>query len=152
MTKSRREVSIRPFEARDQRAARQLILNGLGEHFGFVDEALNPDVDDIIAHYISHGHVFLVAEVGATLAGTGALKVEDSEGQIVRASVAPQFRRQGIGRKLVEHLIDAAREKGLRRLIVETNHDWDDPIRLYQRCGFLEYDRDPESVWMKLEL
>lgn len=78
--------------------------------------------------------------------------MEGNEAQIVRASVAPEFRRRGIGQKIVEHLIEAAKERRLHRLIVETNHDWDDPIRLYQRCGFLEYDRDPESVWMKLEL
>ena len=28
------------------RAARALILQGLGEHFGFVDETANPDLDE----------------------------------------------------------------------------------------------------------
>lgn len=40
-------IKVRPFETRDQVAARKLILSGLGEHFGFIDERLNPDLDDI---------------------------------------------------------------------------------------------------------
>ena len=35
---------IRAFEPRDQAAARQLILAGLGEHFGWIDETCNPDL------------------------------------------------------------------------------------------------------------
>ncbi len=34
-------LTIRPFAPGDQEAARRLILEGLVEHFGFVDEALN---------------------------------------------------------------------------------------------------------------
>jgi GNAT superfamily N-acetyltransferase len=146
------EIVIRPFVAADQPAARQLILGGLGEHFGFVDETLNPDLDDILAHYIARGHTFVVAEAGGKLAGTGALKVGEGQGQIVRMSVAPGFRRRGVGQRIVEHLLDVARRRRLNRLIVETNHDWYDALRLYQRCGFVEYDRDEESMWMRLRL
>jgi hypothetical protein len=66
-------ITIRPFEARDQQAARQLILSGLGEHFGYIDESLNPDLDEIMANYVTAGHVFIVAHSGEQLLGTGAL-------------------------------------------------------------------------------
>lgn len=66
-------LSIRPFQATDQEAARQVVLDGLGGHFGYIDESLNPDIDDIMASYIVPGHVFVVAEVGGNLMGTGAL-------------------------------------------------------------------------------
>jgi len=52
---------IRPFRPADQEAARRLILQGLAEHFGAVDETLNPDIDDIMASYVDRGHLFLVA-------------------------------------------------------------------------------------------
>jgi len=35
---------------------------------------------------------------------------------------------------------------------VETNNDWYDAIGLYERCGFVEYDRDAESVYLALPL
>jgi ribosomal protein S18 acetylase RimI-like enzyme len=146
-------VSLRPFTPADQAAARQLILSGLGEHFGYIDETKNPDVDDIKAHYLEQGHLFVVAESGAALAGTGALITEAAEiGRIVRMSVARQYRRQGIGRMIVAHLIEMARQRGLRKILVETNLDWDDAIGLYKRCGFSEYGRDDESVHLCLEL
>ncbi len=144
-------MHIRPFEPRDQSAARQLILNGLGEHFGWIDETRNPDLDNIAASYLARGHVFVVAEPhpGGELTGAGALLVSvEGGGQIVRMSVAPAHRRHGLGRELVHHLVEAARQRRLPRVIVETNNDWYDPIRLYQRCGFSEYHRDEESVYL----
>jgi ribosomal protein S18 acetylase RimI-like enzyme len=57
-----------------------------------------------------------------------------------------------LGRALVSHLLQIARERRLRKVIVETNNDWYDAIGLYERCGFAEYDRDEVSVYMELEL
>ncbi len=146
-------VNIRPFRADDQTATRDLILSGLGEHFGYIDPSYNPDVDDIAAHYITAGHPFVVAERDGLLVGTGALLVHNEEvGQLVRMSVHQSRRRQGLGRALVSHLLQIARERGLRKVIVETNNDWYDAIGLYERCGFAEYDRDEVSVYMELEL
>jgi GNAT superfamily N-acetyltransferase len=141
------EVRIRPFTPTDQTAARQLILEGLGSHFGFIDETMNPDLGDIWQHYVVPGNSFVIAEIDGRIVGTGAL-IEETKGvgRLVRMSVSPGHQRRGIGRRLVHHLIQKANEQGYRRLLVETNHDWFDAISLYQSCGFCEYDRDEESV------
>jgi ribosomal protein S18 acetylase RimI-like enzyme len=147
------QLLIRPFEARDQENARKLILEGLGEHFGFIDETLNPDVDDIITHYIAPGHVFLVVQNGHGLIGTGALLIKgEGVGQIVRISVHRDYRRKGIGKTIVEHLVKIARQRGLQRLLVETNNDWYHAIGLYKRLGFVEYRRSATGVRMALKL
>ena len=146
-------LSIRPFQATDQEAARQVVLEGLGGHFGYIDGSLNPDIDDIMANYIVPGHAFVVAEVRGNLVGTGALVTEDEDvGRITRVSVQHKHRRKGIGSALVKHLVGIARRRGLKRLLVETNNDWHDAIGLYKRCGFLEYKRDDVSVYMVLVL
>ncbi len=140
-------VGIRPFTPQDQSVTRQLILAGLGGHFGFIDETMNPDLDDIWQHYIVPGSIFVVAEINNQIVGTGALIEENrGVGRLVRMSVSPDWQRRGIGRRLVHHLIQKANERGYRRLLVETNHDWVDAISLYQSCGFCEYDRDEESI------
>ncbi len=140
---------IRPFQPADQPAVRRLILDGLGEHFGVVDETRNPDVDDIAAHYTARGHVFLVAVHGEEIIGSAALICADAQvGQLVRVSVARDWRRRGLARSLVQHLIAAARDRGLKRLWMETNDDWEAAIRLYASCGFVEYDRRDGNVYM----
>jgi hypothetical protein len=36
-------------------------------------------------------------------------------------------------------------------VLVETTKEWHDAIRLYQRCGFVEYARDDEDVHLALD-
>ena len=146
-------VQIRPFRPSDQLAVRRLVLAGLAEHFQTPDETRNPDLDDIQASYVAQGGAFLVAEAGGRIVGTGALTLPTpGTGQIVRISVAPAVRRNGIARQLVAALLDDARARGLPEVFVETNHDWHAAIALYERCGFVQYDRDPESVYPRLPL
>ncbi len=144
---------IRPFVLADQPAAQRLILDGLGEHFGVIDEARNPDINDIAATYVDRGHLFLVAQDGSGLVATGALIFEDEHaGQLVRVSVARHWRRRGLGRALVQCLIKVARNQGLVRLWMETNDDWSAAIGLYVACGFAEYDRRDGNIYMALDL
>jgi ribosomal protein S18 acetylase RimI-like enzyme len=143
---------IRPFAPADQIVVRALILEGLRERWGWLDPTLNPDLDDIAASYIAPGHVFIVAEIGQALTGTGALKLQGHSGQIVRVSVSPKWRRRGIGRALVAALLGTARTRGLDRVWMETNDDWRDAIGLYQHCGFREFDHRDGLVFMALDL
>lgn len=147
------DLVIRPFAAADQAAARRLILAGLGEHFGTIDESLNPDLTDIAATYLAPGHPFVLACVAGELVGTGALRLLGAQtGELVRISVSPRHRRQGIAQVVVAHLMAQARQRGLARLLVETNHDWVAAINLYRRFGFTKYERDAISVYMRLDL
>lgn len=145
-------VVIRSFALRDQIATRQLILNGLGEHFGWIDQTRNPDLDDIDANYIQRGNDFVVAESDGEIVGTGGLVAVDAQtARIVRMSVSRAHRRNGIGRALVTHLLDLARRRGCARVIVATEPGWDDAINLYTRCGFREYARDEVDIYFALE-
>ncbi len=146
-------MRLRPFAPGDQDVARQLVLEGLGEHFGFIDPTMNPDLDDIQGTYVDGGDLFVVAEVDGSLAGTGALIREDDEtGRLVRMSVARAFRGRGIGRALVEHLLTAARSSGFQSVVCETNHDWTDAIGLYLACGFRETELRDGDRHFRIEL
>jgi ribosomal protein S18 acetylase RimI-like enzyme len=146
-------IEIRLFRPEDQQAAQNVILLGLGEHFGQVDPVLNPDLNNIRKAYLEAGHTFFVADAAGRVVGTGALVRESAHvGRIVRVSVAPTHRRQGIGRAMVGHLLQHSRESGLHTLLVETNTDWYGAIRLYLAHGFQEYERDEQSVHLRLSL
>lgn len=147
------EVRIRPFAAPDQEAVRRLILRGLGEHWGFVDPTRNPDLDEIMTSYVERGAVFVVAEWADAIVGCGALLRRDRDtSQIVRVSVDGGCRRIGLGRAIVQWLIEQARRRGDIAVEVETNHDWLDAVGLYRACGFVPFDRDEESVYLRLKL
>jgi len=102
---------------------------------GTLDPTLNPDLEDIAASY-GEG-TFLVAMQGDGIVGTGALKLHgDGSGEIVRMSVATECRRQGIGRRILDALIEDGRERGLDRIILETTETWEGAIAFYQDAGF----------------
>ncbi len=132
--------TIRPFAPSDQTTARALVLTGLGEHWGFIDETLNPDLDDIAAAYpAATSRVLVVEDRSGALIGVGCLTEDDpSTGRLVRMSVASSARGQGIGRRLVAELESVARERGYTRLVCETTEDWADATALYLATGFTE--------------
>ena len=134
-TSDPQRLSLRPFRPEDQRAVKSLILAGLKEHWGTLDPSLNPDLDDIATSY--KDAVFLVACEGDRIIGSGVLKPRDSDaGEIVRMSVAAGCRRRGIGRRILDALIAAARERGYARIILETTQTWAGAIAFYQAAGF----------------
>jgi ribosomal protein S18 acetylase RimI-like enzyme len=141
---------IRPFTAADQAAVKQLVNDGLGERFGVVDASFNPDLDDIVAHYLAPGHPFVVAEQSGDVIGTGCLVIaaDGVTGQMVRLSVRRDHRDQGVGRALVEHLLRVAEVRGLQRVWMETNANWASAIRLYERCGFSRYAQTGALVFL----
>lgn len=138
-------LTIRDFQADDQPAARQLILEGLREHWGedFI-EGQNPDLDDISNHYADS--TFLVALKGQHLVGTGAL-IPEGEGiaRVERMSVRLENRRAGIASRLLEALFQRAREGGIHKIVLETTSTWEGAKAFYRDAGFKivgEWDGD----------
>ena len=133
-------IEVRAFDRRDQGDARALILAGLGEHFGFIDETLNPDLNDIASG------LFFVARDGDGIVGTGALTPQaDGSAIVSRMSTAASHRRRGVARAVLTALAVAARERGSIRLVLGTNADWQDAIAFYTAFGFSEMRRTPSK-------
>ena len=95
------------------------------------------------------------------LLGCCALKELDAaHGEIKSMRTADPFQRQGIGARLLQHLLDEARSRGYRRLSLETGSmDAFAPARtLYERFGFepcppfADYGEDPYSMFMARNL
>ncbi len=144
---------IRPFCPDDQANARALIEEGLAEHFGVVDRTLNPDIHDIGATFGCERCCFVVVERDGELIGTGGLLAESAEAcRIVRISVSSQERRQGLGRVIVQHLIETAKAHAFDRMLVETNDDWQAAIRLYHSLGFETVAVRDGEIHMQLAL
>jgi putative acetyltransferase len=145
----REQLEIRPFSTGDQAAAKQLVLTGLGEHWGWIDYTLNPDLNDIATSYAAG--IFLVGYQGDVLVATGAMTPEGTAGgvdalRVVRVSVRTELRGLGIGRRMLEALFAYARRQGCRLIVVETTSSWTEVVRFYARNGFqLVEERDGET-------
>jgi putative acetyltransferase len=57
-------------------------------------------------------------------------------------AVTPACQGTGIGRKLLQTVIEAGRASGARRLYLETNHILKPAIRLYESMGFRHLSPD----------
>lgn len=127
---------LRAFTAGDQPEVTALILGGLAEHWGDVDESLNPDVHDLSGAYPDGRTV--VAARGDRIVGTGTVfPVGDRTAEIRRMSVAPDCRRAGVGRALVDALVDTAGDWDVDMVVLETSAHWDAVVAFYLRCGFV---------------
>jgi putative acetyltransferase len=99
--------------------------------------------------------------VGEDLVSVGALRrLSPDHSEIKSMHTAELARRTGAGSALLRHLIEIAKADGVTRLSLETG-SWPyfAPARsFYARHGFVEcppfgdYVRDPNSVFMSLEL
>jgi hypothetical protein len=68
-------LHIIPFTPAHQSAARNLILQGLGDHWGWIDEQINMDLEDIAASY-SSGH-FVLGFLDDVLVATAAFLIPE---------------------------------------------------------------------------
>lgn len=129
------KLEIGPFQPQDQVVVKQLVQQGLAEHFGFLDPTKNPDLDDIATGYA--GATFLVARQDGQIIGCGALIPRSAQhAEIKRMSVKKEWRGQHIGTLLLNALCASARAQGFSRIILETTDTWAEVIGFYQRNGF----------------
>ena len=79
---------------------------------------------------------FTVAELDRRLVGYELSSQEGNTGQIVRLAVLPDYRRQGVGSRLVSETLAAFRRGRVRRIALNTQSDNLPAQRLYERFGF----------------
>lgn len=146
-------MKIRRFHPADLHQVRRLVLEGLGEHFGFIDETINPDLDDIQGTYVDSGGAFFVAVEGEEIVGTGCLlPVSDTEGRIVRMSTAARYRRKGIASAVFDAIMREAARRGLQRIVIATEPHWKDAVGFYRSKGFVPCGGDETDIFMKCEV
>lgn len=146
------QLRVAAFRRCDQQAARRLVLDGLGERWGFVDETLNPDLDDIGSTYAAGA--FVCAWRGGALVGTGGFRPLSGEPavQLHRLSVAASERRHGVGRAVLAELLEEARSRGCTRAMLETTAAWRDAVAFWERVGFRKFDHRDGDVYLELDL
>lgn len=78
---------------------------------------------------------YVVAEVDAAMAGYAGVWLGDSA-DVLTIATLPRFRRQGVGRALLNALLDAAAERECEAVLLEVRASNDGAIALYKEAGF----------------
>lgn len=104
---------------------------------------------------------FWSAREGSELLGCGAIKqLDPHHGEIKSMRTATPHLRKGVAAALLSHILEQAKERGYRRLSLETGsmEAFAAARSLYARFGFqtcgpfADYIEDPYSEFMTLEL
>jgi GNAT superfamily N-acetyltransferase len=106
-----------------------------------VEAMVESDLSDQKKFHPLEGRFYL-ALYGDKVAGVGCLKkLEEGVGEVQRMYVPPSFRGKGIGRAIVNRLIDDARSIGYHQLKLESLEFLAAAHSLYRSVGFQEIDR-----------
>ena len=163
-------LSIRPVEARDNAAITRIYAHAV-RHGTASFETEPPDEAEMArrqAALAAGGYPFLVAALAGTVAGyayAGPYRARPAYRFTVEDSiyVAPQAQRGGIGRALLERLLDDAQARGFRQMIAVIGDSAQTPsIALHRACAFrligtfeavgFKFDRWLDSVLMQRAL
>lgn len=98
---------------------------------------------------------YLVAKEQGEICGYCGFYQSFEEADIVNVAVSPKYRQRGIGRKLLEQLLLAGRQKGVQRFLLEVRVSNAPAIALYTSMGFVLdgtrkdfYDKPKEDAYL----
>ena len=98
---------------------------------------LAEDSDQQLDSYIDLGRVWVArAADGEVVGHLQAVGRERDLWEVVNTAVAEHARGHGVGRALLDRVVDEARKEGIDRLILATATADIGNLRFYQRCGF----------------
>ena len=131
-------IRLRAFRKTDPRTVKTLVERILKEHGLYRDHLPSlAGLADIAATYRPPRGCFLVALKGRDIVGCGGLRPSKSGwAEVNRMYVDRRIRGQGLGRRILDHLVAHARKKRFTRLFLESSTRFERAIRLYASSGF----------------
>lgn len=139
-------ITIRHAREDDNHEAVNLVTDVLGA-YGIV-----PDFQRLEADVAAIGRAFepstveIVAEKCGRIVGVAILsKLRERTALLSGIYVSPAVRRQGVGKRLMVCVVEAAAHAGYKRIILETRERFVEAIRLYETTGWRKGDDSPSG-------
>ena len=132
------------------------VIGTVFEEYGmsFDPSDFDSDLLDIPRHYADRGGWFSVLTDAGRVVGTVAAVPKDAAAcEIKRLYLLPQYRGRGLGRALMEHILDRAREAGFREAVAWSDVRLETAHQVYDRLGFERIgERDIDDIDQSHEL
>jgi len=135
------KIGIRQFQPGDAAAFRRLNEEWITRYFRIEpkEELVLADPQKVILD--SGGRIFFATAGERCIGCCGLIRLNEKEFEVAKMAVEPSYQGAGIGRRLLQAVIEEARRAGAHRLYLETNHVLTPAIRLYESLGFKHIDR-----------
>lgn len=146
------DLVVRRFEAGDGPVVRDLHERALRDAGDFVEDAPEPDLQDVPGHYLDgEGEgdgEFLVGEQAGEIVAMVAFhpasdwiladhfSFEVDTAELTRMRVAPDEQRRGFGERIYTEIERRAREAGYDQLVLDVSEDNEPARRFYEDQGF----------------
>lgn len=101
----------------------------------------HPWTRGIFLDCVKSGYECWMMYLGNQQVGHGVLSAAGDEAHLLNLTVKPESQSNGLGGKLLEHLLERARSRGAETVFLEVRESNHPAIRLYDRCGFNEIGR-----------
>lgn len=154
------DVVIRDLAGPEDAAAfRALNEEWIARHFALEDQDRRQLADPEAAYLVPGGRILLAGHGGVVVGCVALLADGTGAWELSKMAVAPGMRGQGIGRRVLQAAVAAARERGATSLFLGSSHKLPDAVHLYESLGFVHVDPSElhmpyvrASVFMRLEL
>lgn len=124
------------------------IVGGKKNREGFIPYNLSESISDVLLAYMD----------GVAVGCAGLKKYNDSDVEIKRVWVEPDYRGRHIATELMGRIEDKAREMGFKRAVLQTRPIMEDAVGLYEKRGYElignypPYDKLEGAICMALNL
>ena len=123
------------------------------EGLGLIEDADEKYLDSPRESIIDRGgEIFFAVEEKAVLGTCAAVRHSGEVVEIAKLAVEPSARRRGIGRLLVQTVIDYARRIGARKLWLVSSTRLESALRLYESMGFVHIPPPPQPIYASADV
>ena len=137
-------IEVVSFQPSFQADVSRLIVGIQRDEFGIdITAEQQPDLQDIPGFYQQRGGFWVARASGRVVGTISLLDIGDRQGALRKMFVQREFRGagQGVAQRLLQSLLDFARERGFREIFLGTTAKFLAAHRFYEKNGFDEVDR-----------
>jgi ribosomal protein S18 acetylase RimI-like enzyme len=108
--------------------------------------SITDNIEEIKRLIDENNDLFLVAETDNQVVGSIIGGWDGWRGSIYKVAVLPDYRRQGIGKALVQEVESRLKEKGTKRISILVDYNDAQAMSFWHNLGNIGYERDPRLV------
>jgi ribosomal protein S18 acetylase RimI-like enzyme len=144
-------ISILPFSSDLKDHIKTLNVEWLKKYF-----KIEPKDELVLSHpqeeIIDKGGMIFYAQYQDEIVGTVSLiKINDHSFELSKMAVTASAQGAGIGKELLQHCIQLAKQQQIKTLILYSNRSLSSAIHLYKKYGFIEVPLE-EGIYERADI